>query len=260
MCFLTLNPSDIIFLTYKSKFKSNVLERITEELKECIKSVICQETESGRMPESIFVLSGGIIRKDDEYKSPSYSETDDHGLITGGKARSIAAAKISEIFPDINFVTTSRRLKEEPTHASVVAAEMERFGAKQENIILEENSWDTYSEMIEMIKMAQREGWSRVAIVTNDYHVPRAKEFFIQLEKLSEQDKETMESISKFKQQVEVSFIPAEKILESTSGHYKNLISKVRESDNYKDRLAAEQRGIEALRSGDYQLGKDPYQ
>lgn len=233
-------------------------ERLAEELKECIRSIICQETETNEMPEAMIVLSGGIVKNGDSYKSPSYTETDDHGFITGGKARSIAAAKISEIFPNIEFVTTSRRSKEEPTHATVMANEMEHFGAHRDAITLEENSWDTYTEMIEMIKIAEEKGWTKISIITNDYHIPRVKEFFSQLERLSSQDSDTTERITKFKQKVEVSFIAAETILENISGHYKHLLSLVRESEGYRQRLLAEERGIDALRSGDYRLEEDP--
>ena len=183
---------------------------------------------------------------------------DDHGFVTGGKAGSVAAAKIAELFPDITFVTTSRRSLQEPTHAKTMADEMVRFGANEQQIILEENSWDTFSEMAEAIELARENGWSRIAFITNDYHIPRAKMFFARMLELARDNEQLIEKIKDFNNSAQVSFISAETVLENISGHYKHLISQARITEAYQQRLDAEKRGIEALQSGNYRVGKDP--
>lgn len=215
-------------------------------------------------PDAFFVLSGGIKLKsaeggDQGYKSLSYadSDTDYAGLVTGGKARVFAAAKIAKYFPESIIVTTSRVEENAPSHAQVMADELAFRGVPKERIVLEEKSRSTITELIEIVKMTISRNWHEVAIITSDYHLPRVREMLERLEDLSgDSDPDFTESWHEFRDQVKVDFIAAEAILESTNEHYKRLLAKVRDSEAYKQRLEAEKKGLGDLQAGRYKINR----
>ena len=236
-------------------------EGLRPEIKrEIIKSIISKEFESGELPQGVFILSGGIIEKKGRLRTTSYSDVDPHGLVVGGKARVIAGAEIAKMFPEVKLVATSRYETDRPTHASIIAEELRRDKVNDDQIILEEESYSTYTELVEMVKISLKNKWRRVSVLTSDYHIPRVREFWRQLEVLSGGNDEFIESLHNFHGNSEVGFLSAEDVLENISGHYKYLIEKVRDSEPYKERLVAEQKGIEDLGSGKYILGIDPRQ
>lgn len=197
-------------------------------------------------PDAIFILSGGIVAKDEgrtqQFKSPSYKEKDENGLITGGKARVIAAAEISKKFPEAKIITTSKDARESgrPTHAEVMAEELQKLGIHPETIIKEEKSKDTLTELREMIKMIQQNNWKNVDVITNEYHISRVEAMLDVLLSETEKEKPLIQLIS------------AEKILETKSSHYKKLFDKVRQTDGYRLRIEREQKGVEDFKQGIY--------
>lgn len=231
----------------------------SENKRELYQNILNKESNQKELPEAIFVLSGGIKEdKDGEFKTLSYSEKDVHGFVTGGKARVISAAELAKIFPEIKVVTTSAIEPDYPSHARVMANELLKREVPEDQIILEEKSIDTLTEFMEMIKISVREKWKRITIITNDYHIPRAKEMFQQIESLVKgEDPEFDAALIKFKEaNTKINFISAEEILETINPHFKTLIEKVKQTEEYTKRLEAEERGLEDLKSGKYKRFK----
>lgn len=112
----------------------------------------------GGKPDAIFILSGGIVQTDKgRSKSTAYPEHDYLGFTGGGKARVVAAAELAQFFPDskiiANSYVTTPDDKVEP-HARVYKEELLRLGVQEDRILIQENSFNTITEIIEMVKLA----------------------------------------------------------------------------------------------------------
>ena len=222
-------------------------------------------------PDAVFVHSGGIIEsgRDDKrvLKSTPYGSKDHIGLFGGGKARVIAAAQLAEYFPEAKIVTNStvtNNLGQVEPHALVYAAELrDKHEVPDSQIIVQEDSIDTATELIELMRMTENMGWKRVVMITNDYHLPRAKAIFENLEALAaknyeeEDSKEVAKLLKRTKEAgTELIFQGAEEILELRSPHYKNLIAAAQDTQAFKDRVAAEANGVKQILDGTYKLRK----
>ena len=225
---------------------------------EIYKQILEKEFEGGELPDAIFVLSGSIeFHENQGFRSPSYASGDDSG-ITGSRARVIAAAEIAKTFPEITIVAMSEnKEKSHPSDAEVIEQELVERGVDMEQIELEEESTSTHTELLEMMKMAKGKGWTRIAVLTNDYHIARTSLMLEKLENIPGAliDEEEFATVKEFKQsEVEVRFFSAEDIISNASHHYKALIDKVHESQGYKNRVEREQNGIRQLNEGTYKL------
>lgn len=237
-------------------------ERFGEKPREVEKSERYRELLHGS-PDAIFVLSGGIKVRERPGAEPritttAYSDDEKGGLIIGGKARVIAAAEVGPYFPEAKIVTTSAPPNDPESNAKVMAQELEHHGIPSEQIVLEEKSVNTLTEIKELVRMAAANGWKKVAVITSDYHVPRSQEILQRLETYAdEEDTELVSAVEQMKSgKIEVSFVAAEEILPLRSEHYRTLIEKVHQSAEYRKRVEAEQRGLQQLRSGTYGKGR----
>jgi len=232
-------------------------------------SKLVKEQFSGNEPEAIFVLSGGIVTDsvarvapyNDDFKSPSFADSDrlfaDAGKIIvppGGKTRVIAATEIAKEFSDMTIVTTSI-VPGEFSHASVMATELRGRGIEDKRIILEEDSLDTWTEMVELVKMTVKQGWGTVGIITNQYHVPRAQAMLDNLEQYLavNPDAEASAALQKVRTgSMQIKFLAAEKVLESVNPHWSTLFERTRTTAAYQKTQQNEANGLEALRTGTY--------
>lgn len=106
-----------------------------------------------------------------------------------------------------------------------------------------------------MVKMAVENNWQRIAVITNDYHIPRCLEMLKKIKEWPNNNVDTKfeNAVAEFlKRETEVSFISAEDVLISKDGRYKKLLDKVHESESYRRRMESEEKGIEDLKSGKY--------
>lgn len=233
---------------------------------EIYRAIIAKEFEDNALPQAVFILSGGTeYSKERGYYTPSYDEADFTGLASGAHYRVIAAAEIGKNFSDITLVPTGKLIthgiaeKEHfPNDAAVMADELKAMGVKEDQIILEEESVSTLTELVQLVKMARENGWERVAVVTSRWHVPRVKMMYEKLETIeglcSDEEKEMIED---FKQSgAEVKIIGAEDITDNISQEYRDQIKEIEQREAFKERLAAEQRGIEDLKAGRYKVRK----
>lgn len=237
-------------------------QMIRKEAPEINEKVILEGIIGGQ-PQILYVESGGIKptniprtnrpRTNKPYETTSYSDETASGTL-GGKARVIAAAEIARVFPDIQIVTSSKDDINSETHAKVMADELiNQYGVNKDRITLEENSVSTQTELIEMVKMAIKNNWQSVAVLTNDYHLARNLEMFVNLDKLADpKDEEFKTAWEKFQADVSCVFIGAETILPLRSPRYETLIEKVEETESYKRRLEFEAKGVQALEEKTY--------
>src|SRR5581483_10891125 len=102
-------------------------------------------------------------------------------LISGGKARSLAAAELAEAFPDAQIVTLSKTKEDQPAHSAVIAGEIAKKGVEKQRITEDPESYSALTELMEIIKLIHQRGWKQVALICNEYQIDRPK---LMLEKL----------------------------------------------------------------------------
>jgi sialic acid synthase SpsE/uncharacterized SAM-binding protein YcdF (DUF218 family) len=198
------------------------------------------EQDSEITPDAIIVLTGGTVAYIDidgstKYRSTTYEERDNFGTL-GGDVRVKAAAILSRRYPEAALVTTSKREGEMVSHARVAADELIALGVDPSRIALEEKSINTKTQIDESFQLATVRGWNKVLFVASDYQVERAAAFA----------RAIPDSIGKFP------CISAESILISDSSDFANFFAHIQKTEAYKDRLAAEARGLAAILSGTY--------
>ncbi|MDP3772205.1 MAG: YdcF family protein [bacterium] len=195
-------------------------------------------------------MRGGEVRR---YQSTAYSHRDRNELLGGGKARIIAAAHLlTHYFSYAVAVTVGNQIVNgRAVEAHVLAEELVRYGVSAGRIIREDKSANTLQTMDEIVVLIERYGWKDVLMITNEYHVPRAKLSF------NQPSKEVAPGVGiawrRVSSLVNVSFVSAESVLLRRSPeHYTPLIERAKASLAYQDRVAAEERGVEKLMFGGY--------
>lgn len=196
------------------------------------------------IPDAIIVLSGGSVAEKDPdtgsvtYRSTMYEEEDAFGTL-GGYARVQAAAKLAETYPDAFLMTTGKEGPNDKSHANIQAAELIALGVPRERIVLEESSVNTKTQIEESLRIVRERGWQRVFFVSNEYQIERIRAF---VEHLPEQPT------------CEIGYQSAEEILIRDSPAFKAEFIRIKASEPYQRRIAAEARGVEAVRNGTYYL------
>ncbi|HEY0965728.1 MAG TPA: YdcF family protein [Candidatus Saccharimonadales bacterium] len=225
-----------------------------------IRELVTQDF-NGLPPEVIFPLSGSIIqRRDGRWDTLSGSDVSEHGITTVGKVRTIAGAKIAHLFPDLPVVANSynRFDPDEPTMASVHRDELIRKGVNPERIILEEESFSTITQYVEMIKMAVERGWTRVSVIINGYYEPRATALYEHLDSIVE-NAEFQQTLQQFKRMNgEVSFVVGDDIMKLMNKHYEAYFDELERTPAYQKTVTMEKKGLEDLLAGKYRVVLEP--
>jgi hypothetical protein len=226
---------------------------------------------NGLEPEVIFPLSGSITKREGrtegrEWDTLSGSDISEHGLTTVGKVRTIAGAEIAKLFPGAAVVTNSynRFDPEEPTMASIHRDELIRRGVDAERIIMEEESFSTITQYIEMIKLAVEHGWTRLSVVINEYYKPRATALYENLDSIVEyedpqQAQEFQEVLEAFKRMNgSVSFVVGDDIMRHMNPRWNAYFEELYTSSAYQKNVASEAKGLADLQAGEYRVRLTP--
>ncbi len=230
-------------------------------------------------PDAVLVLGGDITKKERGskifYDLAGLTEGDTHG-VTGGKARFIAGVRIYKyIFKKaeekVRMLTTGTHTglyPDGPLEADVGAQFLQRHGVPEETIIKMKEPFTTLQEFISLAKVAHENNFKKIVVVTNGYHIPRARAFYETLadealygERLRNIDDKLNEyfgSLSLTKKEffekiknLQVEFVAAEDILKNIS-HYENIIEKFFKTDGYQKRVESELGGYAQLKEGLY--------
>lgn len=232
--------------------------RVTGEKQRQVEALFENKT-----PDAIFVPSADIKEAPEPrsgYVSPSYNDADIRGLVSGGKARVIAAAEAHKYFPNTFFVPSSRDRVDRgrPTHARVYADEMQALGVPAERIILQEESVNTITEIVDAIKLAAERGWRTIAFVSNDYQLERIQAMYEHITELYPDDAEFEKTLNAFKVSGgTILCVSAERLLSVRRPRlYGQLIQKVKETPAYHERIIEERKGVHDVLSGEYDVKK----
>lgn len=187
-------------------------------------------------PDAIIIFSAGVMpREGGGWRTTTYDESDRFGTL-GGRDRVEAAALLVEKYPNAILVTTCKRMDGVlPTLADVYADELYSLGVALERIIKEEISINAGTSVEQVLKIAQEKGWKHLLLLSSEYQLPRIMEFYKQT-----------------KSDVKVSAISSESVLMQNDPIFVEHFERVEKSSAYQNRLAAEARGVAAIKSGSY--------
>lgn len=220
-------------------------------------------------PDAVFSFSGGI-KKDDKtktgFRTLAYSDLSEHGLVTGSRSRVIATAQIAKVLPGVPIVTNSynRFDKTEPTMASVVENELVNRGVDPENILREERSFSTITQLIEMVRDSNQHEWNKLAVVGNEWHFPRMEAMFNNLETIvnyadPQEDADFKSELAKFRgREVKVNFVASEAVMRIASEHLATYLDAAEQTEGFHKSMAAEAKGLADLQAGRYKVTLQP--
>jgi hypothetical protein len=210
----------------------------------------------GIEPDVLFIHSAGIRRSaaTGAWRSVEWGHPGDLGLHTGARTRVLAGAEFARIFPNVPIVANSynRNSADEPTMASVVAQELVDRGVDEDNIILEEESFSTITQYIELLKLAKEYDWKNVAIMGNEYYKERLEAIFTHLPEIVD-DQSIQELWLDFHESGRTLVVmDCEPVLRAMDPHYVNYLDNVYSQPYYREMQQKEAQGLEDINNGRY--------
>jgi len=230
----------------------------------------------GGVPDAFSLLGNGTKEVGNEekgikrWKTGSYADIGARGDINGSHGGMVAIRRLQkEYFPEAKVITNSYNAATpdgrwpEERHAEVAAAE---FRAADISVIMQEESFSTFTELLNNIRLAEENGWKHLVIFTNGAQVGRTRAM---LEHIDDQKAEhlrkridTPEKRAKFKLdpylqrratgEVKISVVAAEDALERMSERYARLVQNVKETPLYQESKARQDAAIPELEAGTY--------
>jgi len=223
----------------------------------------------GGTPDALSILSGSVVRRElrnrtARYSSGSYNELDVAGLLNGGKARVIAAAEIARFYPNLAIIANGNTYQNAPPDARIMKEELGRYGASLNHVLLQEKSYSTFTEFVQLVKFVADHKWRRIVIVTNEFQIPRAQELLRQIDTLQDpygvsKDPDFRTALPVFRELApEVVFVAAEALLPLRHSWYQKIVDRAKASPGWKKRAAKEGQGLKQLQDGTYWKDVEP--
>ncbi len=217
--------------------------------------------------DAIIVFGGGLHKLGEKYYPTDYRQGDQFGMLGAGirmaAALELYFQKKAKEFVFTTGVTEKSRSEYGPDVPTEAAVYREKFlrsldalkkrGDYKEkfkeveapDVILEDKSFSTLSNIQEILQIIQNRGWKKVAIVSSDYHMPRVRALYQQA---LGQHKEIL---------IDIDFRSAEDIVkEAEPGKYDDVIKRAYKSEEARRRVSNEARGLEDIKSGKYAVGE----
>lgn len=199
--------------------------------------------------DAIIVLGGELVKEGGIWRSAHFNA----GAHLGDRLRVIAAYFLyqDEVAhnPELVVVASGGRggrgALDAPTLASVIKKELLQLGVPAESVVAEEKSNTTYEQLQECERMTVLRGWETVAIISNDYHLPRIQALcelvpkFPHLKAGLERGRVLLMSA----EQVAIAHAPT---------RYRKMVEDAYRSNAMKMRKQREAQGVADLRAGRY--------
>lgn len=229
----------------------------------------------GGTPDAFSLLANGVkeVGTLGRWKTGDYEDTGARGDINGSHGGMVAIRWLHKnYFPEAKVVANSYNAATqdgrwpEERHAEVAAHEFQVAGIPEEKIIVQEESFSTFTELLHNIRLAEENGWKHLVIVTNGAQAGRTRAM---LEHIDEQKADylrtlidTPEKREKFHLDsflerkkggaVKISVVVAEDVLERVSTRHADMVAHVRAMESYKESKRRQDATIPAIENGTY--------
>lgn len=214
-------------------------------------SVLARGTE-------VFKARGEIIRS----KTTGYLSKEVHGNISGSRAGVLAAVELSRAFPEAIVMANSFIERTGERHAQVTAEELERAGVPQDHIVIQEESFNTFSEIIELIKIVVQKDVRHAVVVVNEFIIPRAQALLERIQTVGDpagyrERPGVADALEKFEEllrsgKANISFVSSEDVISLIDPRYKRLVEETRKLPAWQKTIEMEQSGVRAIEEGTY--------
>ena len=211
--------------------------------------------------DAIVIFGGELIKKgeenkkkygNNEYRSTNYSDEAVYGAL-GDRVRIIAGDYLFRDGKGKYVLAVGGKPKcpenessDMPARSEVIKDELINRGVPEENIFADVISQNTKQNIEEILKISIKKGWKKLLLISNRYHIPRISAFINEIKNTNDEFKK-----------IEIDFQDAEEVLEKHNKHWIPLIKKAYASEEMERRKINEQKGLKALRSGEYNSDQD---
>ncbi len=220
------------------------------------------ESLCGGVPDAIFILAHDVDKNPitGNARSGSYAHIDPIGRIGGAKARSIAGAELHRYFPGATLITNSwsTYTGEYVSHARIAADELKERGVPASDIIVQENSYSTFTELLELIRLVVEHNWRHVVVIANEFQIPRAQAMIERIGGLHDPKGESQKPavrghIEKFLQMpADITFVSAEDLLSEKDARFKKVIDAAKQRPEWEATMKRDLEGAKQVRDGEY--------
>lgn len=227
----------------------------------------------GGVPDAFSLLANGVkkVGTAGVWKTGGYADTGARGDINGSHAGVIVIRRLGkEYFPEAKVVANSFNTATEDwpeeRHAEVAAREFRAAGIPEEDIIVQQDSVSTVSELLENIRLVEENNWKHLVIFTNGAQVERARAALEKIDTVFDplqfrERPEIQKALASFlerqkKGEVRISIVAAEDALERMGEPYARLVQRVKESPLYVESKARQDAAATLIRADEY--GKNP--
>ena len=210
-------------------------------------------------PQAIRIFAAGstsvIQAGGTTWRSPSFRESDNNGLSSGGVYRVAAGGILMQSFSKSASIVGGRYVDNiQPPPSYVMKEELRMMGIDEDRIISDPDTTDTIAELIRLIEISEINGWTNVVCTTNRYHIDRVKTLLDNLDWLAFNEEKTKEFLQGYMRvksgELKIGVIPSEDVIQAYDEEmYERHIANTQVSS---ERIDAEKRGVALLGSGLY--------
>jgi len=198
--------------------------------------------------KAIFILGGALNQVGGRWRTTGFQDGDEFG-VTGDRLRVIAAEYLYQDNPDLKIIVSGGRgqyqgRSEMPTIAEVLKQELIERGVPSGNIILEDKSGNTWEQLQALKSLLAQKKINDVAIISNEYHLPRIKAMIENLDL----------GLAQMLQENKIKLLAAEQVLVERKPEWKKEIDEAYQLPGMAERIALEQKGVQDIKEGKYKI------
>ena len=200
--------------------------------------------------ELLYLLSGGMVKDKatQEWRTSRFDEMGDTFGAIGDYVRVHAAKAVYALNPKVTIYTTSGKgqfkdVPGAPTLSALYKKELVALGVPAESIIEESQTGNTYEQLAYLAGLVGQKKYTKVAIVSNRWHVPRIHAMI-----------EARPELKKALTGNHIIYLSAEAVVMQLdeSEPWEVLIHDAYQSPQLKERIQLEARGVEDIKNGRY--------
>ena len=197
----------------------------------------------------IVVLGGGLVKGAMGWRTTNYDEGDNFG-VSGDRAIVAAAGALYGDHSEWTFLATGGKghfddINDMPNISTIIKKELMTLGVPSENIIEENNSYNTYQQLLNLQLILSGNGGGRVIVLSNQHTLPRLQAMV--------NHKEELLILKKLLDDARLELLSAEKVLlDRDPDNWEKIITEAYAGEAMKKRVALEEQGARQIKDGTY--------
>ena len=224
----------------------------------------------GGKPDAVSILArtvraSGTVQR---MKTGGYGpeNNDFHGNIGGSHAGVIAARELKKYFAEVMIVTNSRidarDGRPEEKLAEVARDELTRAHVPADQIVVQDRSFSTLSELLENIRLAVENKWQHVVILAAAHQVERATAMLDRIDTVADlakyrerpEIKEALEKFAALKEAgaLKITILASEDVVEGMSRRHQKVVAAAKASPAWRQTEERDSKAAQEIKDGTY--------